>query len=275
MNKEMRHLARAGIVLGLFIAGIIIARQVLTPDSFGQFGYYRGDNVAEWAGLPLTFSETALCAECHSPKYTQWSSSAHAGVSCENCHGPAVAHIEKKQPLTVNRASSLCLTCHERLLSRPSSFPQVISTQHNPGVSCATCHNPHNPVIGQPPAIPHSLEGRADCLLCHGSQGLKPAPLNHAGRTIEICQLCHKPGSATPSKAPPISSPTAATAAPTGTPTATNAAAGPPLIPHSLAGRDDCLLCHERGIAGAPVIPASHAGRTSNVCQLCHKGTTQ
>ncbi|MDO8750378.1 MAG: hypothetical protein Q7K03_04470 [Dehalococcoidia bacterium] len=96
MNKETRHLAMAGVVLGLFIAGIVVARQVLTPDSFGQFGYYRGDNVAEWDGLPTTFAETAQCSGCHSSNYTKWSGSAHAGVSCENCHGPVLPVLRSR-----------------------------------------------------------------------------------------------------------------------------------------------------------------------------------
>jgi mono/diheme cytochrome c family protein/nitrate/TMAO reductase-like tetraheme cytochrome c subunit len=44
-----------------------------------------------------------------------------------------------------------------------------------------------------PPSIPHSLTGFAPCLNCHGSGGIKPVPQDHAGRTEEICQVCHKP----------------------------------------------------------------------------------
>ncbi len=49
------------------------------------------------------------------------------------------------------------------------------------------------PVNG--PAIPHTLDGRADCLLCHrtGIGGARPIPTNHAGRTNDTCSLCHKP----------------------------------------------------------------------------------
>ncbi|MDP2719020.1 MAG: DUF4382 domain-containing protein, partial [Dehalococcoidia bacterium] len=45
---------------------------------------------------------------------------------------------------------------------------------------------------GSPPGIPHTLQGRDNCLLCHGSTGIEPFPSDHAGRTIEICQGCHK-----------------------------------------------------------------------------------
>lgn len=44
-----------------------------------------------------------------------------------------------------------------------------------------------------PPQIPHSLTGMSQCLACHGSGGIKPVPADHAGRTEEICQVCHKP----------------------------------------------------------------------------------
>jgi len=49
------------------------------------------------------------------------------------------------------------------------------------------------PLTAGPPVIPHAVEGRADCLMCHQTGGLKPFPANHAGRTSDICQTCHKP----------------------------------------------------------------------------------
>jgi len=45
-----------------------------------------------------------------------------------------------------------------------------------------------------PPAIPHDLAGRDNCLTCHSPDGgIKPAPKDHAGRTNDMCQTCHKP----------------------------------------------------------------------------------
>ena len=46
---------------------------------------------------------------------------------------------------------------------------------------------------GGPPAIPHTLEGRDDCLMCHGETGIKPFPADHAGRTNDTCTACHQP----------------------------------------------------------------------------------
>ena len=38
----------------------------------------------------------------------------------------------------------------------------------------------------------HSLEGRDNCLMCHGEGAAKPFPTDHAGRTNEACLTCHK-----------------------------------------------------------------------------------
>lgn len=45
------------------------------------------------------------------------------------------------------------------------------------------------------PVIPHTLEGRADCLLCHAATAFRPFPADHAGRTNDGCQTCHKSSS--------------------------------------------------------------------------------
>lgn len=120
-----------------------------------------------------------------------------------------------------------------------------------------------------PPAIPHSLDGRADCLACHqtGLAGAPKYPPDHAGRTNDMCQLCHKPGTIRVTTPGPTASPRAAT-----TPGTT--AGGPPRIPHPLQGRDDCLACHATGLGGSPKVPASHAGRTVATCRGCHQPAT-
>lgn len=46
-----------------------------------------------------------------------------------------------------------------------------------------------------PPAIPHTLQGRENCLTCHGENGIKPFPADHVGRSNGICTTCHQPSS--------------------------------------------------------------------------------
>jgi len=65
------------------------------------------------------------------------------------------------------RINEACLLCHEAPTAEAA--PSVLA-----------------------PNIPHSLEGRGDCLLCHSESGVKPVPANHEGRTNETCQLCHQ-----------------------------------------------------------------------------------
>ena len=151
---------------------------------------------------------------------------------------------------------------------------------------------------GGAPLIPHALEGREDCLVCHAvGSGMKPAPADHEGRTKETCRACHQVASdvapaeetpaatatitptvaaptptatASPSATRVVSTPTTTAATPTATVSPTAAApAGAPAIPHALEGRDNCLICHAPDSAVKPA-PADHKGRTNESCQGCH-----
>lgn len=46
--------------------------------------------------------------------------------------------------------------------------------------------------------------------------------------------------------------------------------ASPPMIPHDLAGKDDCTSCHKVG-EGVKPMPESHKGRDNSMCQGCHQ----
>ncbi len=54
------------------------------------------------------------------------------------------------------------------------------------------------PTAGQaastPPKVPHPLDGRSQCLMCHqtGVAGAPKVPANHVGRTNDMCLVCHK-----------------------------------------------------------------------------------
>jgi hypothetical protein len=47
-----------------------------------------------------------------------------------------------------------------------------------------------------------------------------------------------------------------------------------PAIAHVLSGRDNCLACHETGVAGADKIPAGHSGYSNAACAGCHMAPT-
>jgi hypothetical protein len=54
----------------------------------------------------------------------------------------------------------------------------------------APAPEPASPVAD--PTIPHALEGRDNCLMCHTS-GDVAVPADHAGRSNDTYTACHKP----------------------------------------------------------------------------------
>ncbi len=190
----MKHLVRAGaLLLAVLVIVFVLPRVLPTPAALEPYGFYRGGNNAEeWVNQPMQYAEPLLCNECHQDKHGVWQKSRHSTVSCESCHGPGNAHIEGKASLVMDTSREFCGLCHDRLLSRPRGFPQVDLEEHGGQSACVTCHNPHDPRSGALPQIPHILEGRTDCLLCHKAGGIKPFPQGHEGRSQDTCLNCHK-----------------------------------------------------------------------------------
>lgn len=102
---------------------------------------------------------------------------------------------------------SECLACHQAGLGDASRLPS--DHREHTDADCTVCHVPSG-VVAPPPSaavhIPHPLEGRGNCLMCHetGVAGAPEFPPDHAGRTNEACQACHQPAEATPMPALPI-----------------------------------------------------------------------
>ncbi len=63
--------------------------------------------------------------------------------------------------------------------------------------------------------------------------------------------------------------PTPTPVPPTATPPPAETPVGPPLIPHTLEGRESCLMCHQ--IGGDIPLPEDHEGRTEDLCLTCHE----
>ena len=170
--------------------------------------------------------------------------------NCLMCHNPD-GGLKPAPKDHAGRTNDTCQTCHKPAAApaaTPEITPEATSTPSSAGAQAG------------PPAIPHDLAGRDNCLLCHNPDGgLKPAPGDHAGRTNDSCQICHQPVAAS-----------ATTAEATPTPSLEGPRGGAPAIPHDLAGRDNCLLCHNPD-GGVKPAPRDHAGRTTDQCQMCHK----
>lgn len=147
--KDAGHLFR---LAALFLIGILVflgIRAFLVPSSFGQYGHYRGDALAELAARPVNFAGHQTCETCHSDVVEKKKDGRHAHVNCEACHGPQARHAEDPasvQPPKLDTAL-LCVRCHEGDIAKPKSFPQVASADHSTGLACDTCHQPHSPAI--------------------------------------------------------------------------------------------------------------------------------
>lgn len=44
----------------------------------------------------------------------------------------------------------------------------------------------------------------------------------------------------------------------------------PVVVPHDLAGKDNCMMCHSGAMEGMKAVPADHEGRANDTCLLCH-----
>lgn len=137
------------IRVALLAAGIVAvyssARALLTPPSFGEYGWYRGAALEELAAAPPVFAGQRACEECHDEQIKMVAAHAHKTVSCEACHGPGQEHAENPDVAMRILTYSHCVACHERNLSRPSWLKQVDTKEHAEGSKCTDCHEPHNP----------------------------------------------------------------------------------------------------------------------------------
>jgi hypothetical protein len=127
------------------VGSYLIARAFLTPSSFGQYGWYRGDALREAASHPRTFAGKPACTECHEEQAKQLAKFNHQSLSCEVCHGPGQAHVENFDVKLPVLTHGHCLRCHEKNPSRPQWHKQINSREHFPGDKCIECHKPHAP----------------------------------------------------------------------------------------------------------------------------------
>jgi hypothetical protein len=122
-----------------------------------------------------------LCVMCHRP------GSAETTASVTPLSIPEIPHLVEGQ-------EDQCLDCHIQTAVAP--FPdnhKALDTD-----TCLLCHqikeaSPAEGGSSGRPEIPHPLERREDCLLCHSLDGIKPFPANHEDRGVDKCQVCHKP----------------------------------------------------------------------------------
>ena len=112
--------------------------------------------------------------------------------------GSALAQDAKPPVMTHDMAGKEnCAMCHD---SGAMGAPKAPASHEGfKNENCMLCHAETSPLQAgnAPPAIPHDLEGKENCAMCHGSgvMGAPKAPESHKDFKSENCGLCHKPAS--------------------------------------------------------------------------------
>jgi hypothetical protein len=182
----------------VIVAGTLVLRFVVLPDSVVSTPLHWAQATQREAAKSPKHAGSTACQLCHEDIMNKKAASFHKGLACETCHGPAIKHTEDPSAVKppAPRDRKFCPVCHAYDPSRPTGFPQINPTIHNPLKPCITCHNPHDPV---PPQVPR------ECSACHGQIERTKAISSHA---LVECTTCHvaperhkiEPRSARPSK---------------------------------------------------------------------------
>src|SRR5262245_32801349 len=149
------------------------------------------------------------CLTCHSDR--SYKGTLHAFAAnprtpaathgCESCHGPGREHVEgggdktkilNPAAVTPQRASEICVTCHDR-----ATHELWTGNQHDQrNVGCVTCHSVHKPVGDK------QIKAKTEMLLCatcHQSVVNRQYRFNHMpvreGKLT--CSSCHNPHGST------------------------------------------------------------------------------
>ncbi|WP_300455864.1 hypothetical protein [Desulfobacula sp.] len=148
------------ISLGVLTGGGLLLKHLLLPDSFGVYGPYRANAIAEAALVPIRHGTNASCFKCHAYEAGIHKTGRHQTISCEFCHGTYMDHVEngrKIGTLPVKREkqiTTLCLRCHNteikarsELVIKTVAMPNHLADQnvkltHN----CNQCHHVHAPL---------------------------------------------------------------------------------------------------------------------------------
>ena len=158
MIRHTKHYFRAGFLVFVGLLLFLLVRGLLIPSSFNKYGFYRADNVKEQMAKSVHYGSPDICADCHSDVWQQKQKGPHKPVPCQDCHAPLSEHVDLEKgelvgPMPIQRTVKLCLRCHLKLPSRPSTFPQIdledhlakVPDAHKPEV-CLSCHSPHDPL---------------------------------------------------------------------------------------------------------------------------------
>ena len=156
------------------------------------------------------YAETDICKSCHQDIWEKhFAGTPHAALlkggqhGCQGCHGPGQAHVDgggdvtkiiRFETLSPAQTAAICLKCHQSSLETQNFATSVHLSN---GVSCTTCHSPHNSTDVNFLLVKSQT---TLCFGCHTAQKAEFArPFRHRVEVGLIqCSDCHNPhGTAT------------------------------------------------------------------------------
>jgi hypothetical protein len=132
----------------IFISLSLVLIYFLTPESWGEFGPYRGISLNEIANQEPKYSDKESCSMCHDSIVSLKTGGEHKSITCETCHGPGYKHVNEpeKNKMEKPEGREFCVRCHAKNAARPKNIiKQIDAIEHNKGEVCISCHNPHKP----------------------------------------------------------------------------------------------------------------------------------
>jgi hypothetical protein len=103
---------------------------------------------------------------------------------------------QEKPPVTPHdmEGKENCAMCHAEGVMGATKSPA--SHEGFDQANCQLCHSEKSPVQvadGPAPAIPHDIEGKENCAMCHAEDvmGATKTPENHGEMKQENCGVCH------------------------------------------------------------------------------------
>jgi Cytochrome c554 and c-prime len=179
----------------------------------------RPKNLAEAAGRLMDRRSTEACFGCHTTSASRADlhqpASLTPGVTCERCHGSALAHVEgfrQRRPVEMKKLSQLsteelsdfCGQCHRTWAQIAADGPHDInnvrfqpyrlanSKCYDPSdrrISCAACHDVHHEVVTSDSFYDPK------CLTCHATEHV--GPVKPVAKSCPVarqnCVTCHMP----------------------------------------------------------------------------------
>ncbi|MBG7629885.1 MAG: hypothetical protein IZT56_05580 [Bacteroidetes bacterium] len=132
----------------VFVGVFMVIQDILTPESFGEYGHYRADAIEDNKKSESYYRGEEKCTSCHQDVFDLKFSDLHDLVSCESCHTPKInvnTDCELMPPI-VEGTVEFCGVCHELNLGRlKKGVPQLDFVEHKEGRNCIECHNAHAP----------------------------------------------------------------------------------------------------------------------------------